>query len=179
MDFHWSLSDSKSPHVSRTLLSILAVLNNAVIWIVSTHLPNSKSSRPMNNPLVTVPRAPITIGTIVIFMLHSFFQFFSKVKVLILLFTFLQIYSVVRRESKVDNFGNSLFLSIIISSGLLAGLLLSIFLNLCEFFTPTLACGFHRGLSDSKSSQVFRTLLSIFNILIILWSGSSQFFLWF
>ena len=32
MVFHWSLSDSKSPQVSRTLLNILAVLNNAVVW---------------------------------------------------------------------------------------------------------------------------------------------------
>ena len=31
MDFHWSVSDSKSPQVFRTLLSILAVLSNAVI----------------------------------------------------------------------------------------------------------------------------------------------------
>ena len=41
MVFHWSLSDSKSPQVSRTLLSILAVLNNAVVWIVSTRPPTS------------------------------------------------------------------------------------------------------------------------------------------
>ena len=33
--FHWSLSDSKSPQVSRTLLCILAVLNNVVVWMVS------------------------------------------------------------------------------------------------------------------------------------------------
>ena len=32
--FHWSLSDSKSPQVSRTLLSIRSDLNNAEIWIV-------------------------------------------------------------------------------------------------------------------------------------------------
>ena len=32
MVFHWRLSDSKSPQVSRTLLSILAVFNNAVVW---------------------------------------------------------------------------------------------------------------------------------------------------
>ena len=44
-----------------------------VVWIVSTRLPTSKSSRPFNNPLVTVPNAPITIGTIVTFMFHSFF----------------------------------------------------------------------------------------------------------
>ena len=39
MVIHWSFSDSKSSQVSRTLLSILAVLSNAVIWLVSTHPP--------------------------------------------------------------------------------------------------------------------------------------------
>ena len=34
--FHWSLSDSKSPQVSRTLLSILVNHNNAVVWMVWT-----------------------------------------------------------------------------------------------------------------------------------------------
>ena len=78
MVFHWSLSDSKSPQVSRTLLSILAVLSNAVVWIVSTRPLTSKSSRPFNNPLVTVPNAPITIGTIVTSMFHSFFNSLSR-----------------------------------------------------------------------------------------------------
>ena len=73
MFFHWSLSDSKSPQVSRTLLSILAVLNNAVIWMVSTRPPTSKSSSPFSNPLVTVPNALITIGIIVTCMFHIFF----------------------------------------------------------------------------------------------------------
>ena len=74
MILQWSLSDSKSPQVSRTHLRFLAVLSNAVVWIVSTCLPISKSSRPFNNPLVIVPNAPITIGTIVTFMFHSFFN---------------------------------------------------------------------------------------------------------
>ena len=56
MVFHWSLSDNKSPQVSRTLLSILAILNNAVVWMVSTRPPTSKSSSPFSNPLVTVPK---------------------------------------------------------------------------------------------------------------------------
>ena len=45
MVFHRGLSDSKSPQVSRTLLSILANLNNAVVWMVSAHplIPNSSS----------------------------------------------------------------------------------------------------------------------------------------
>ena len=33
-----------------------------------------KSSRPFDNPLVIVPKAPITIGTIVTFMFYSFFN---------------------------------------------------------------------------------------------------------
>ena len=78
MVFHRSLSDSKSPQVSRTLLSILAVLNNAVVLIVSTRPPTSKSSSPFSNPLVTVPNAPITIGIIVTCMFHSFFNSLAR-----------------------------------------------------------------------------------------------------
>ena len=78
MVFHWSLRDSKSPQVSRTLLSILAVLNNVVVWMVSTRPPTSKSSSPFSNPLVTVPKAPITIGIIVTFMFHSFFNSLAR-----------------------------------------------------------------------------------------------------
>ena len=73
MVFHWSLSDSKSPQVSRIRLRILVVLSNAVVWIVSVRPPISKSSRPFNKPLVVGKNAPITIGTIVTFMFHSFF----------------------------------------------------------------------------------------------------------
>ena len=74
MVFHRSLRDSKSPQVSRILLSILAVLSNADIWIVSNRPPTSKSSRPFNNPLVILPKAPITIGTIVTLMFPNFFK---------------------------------------------------------------------------------------------------------
>ena len=82
MVFHWSLSDSMSSRVSRTLLSILAVFNNVVVWMVFTRPPTSKSSSPFSNPLVTVPNAPITIGIIVTFMFHSFFNSFARSKYL-------------------------------------------------------------------------------------------------
>ena len=78
MDFHWSLSDNKSPQVSRTRLRILAVLSNAVVWIFSTRPPTFMSSRPFNNPLVIVPKAPITISAIVTFMFHSFFNSLAR-----------------------------------------------------------------------------------------------------
>ena len=71
MVFHWCLSDRKSPQVSRTLLSILADLNNAVVSMVSTRPLFFKSFSPFINSSVTVLRAPITIVT---FMFHSFLK---------------------------------------------------------------------------------------------------------
>ena len=77
MFFLFSLSDSKPPQISRTFLSILAVLNNAVVWMFSTRPPTSKSSSAYNNPLVTVPKAPITLGIIIIIIIHSLVFFTS------------------------------------------------------------------------------------------------------
>ena len=78
----FSLSFSKSSQVSRTLLSILAILNNAVVWMVSFRLPISESSSPLNNPLVTVPKAPITISIIVTLMFNSFFNSLARTRYL-------------------------------------------------------------------------------------------------
>ena len=120
MVFHGSLSDSKSPQVSRTLLSILAVLNNAVVWMVSTCPPTSKSSSPFSNPLVTVPNAPITIGIIVTFMFHSFFDSLARSWYLSFFshsFSFI-LCSV--GTAKLSTILQVLFLLIIIRSGLLA-----------------------------------------------------------
>ena len=93
--------------VSRTLLSILTDINNAVVWTVSTRSIISKSSSLRINPLLTVPRAPITI-IIDTFIFDRFFQFPSKGHVLILLFAFFQLYSVIRSDSKVHNSVSSL-----------------------------------------------------------------------
>ena len=76
---HWSLSDSNSPQVSRTRLRILVVLSNVVVWIVYTRPQISKSFK---NPLVIVPKASITICTIVTFMFHSFFNSLARLRYL-------------------------------------------------------------------------------------------------
>ena len=67
-----------SPQVFRTLLSILAVLNHAVVLMVSTRPPTSKSPSPLNNPLITVPKAPITFSIIVTFKFHRFFNSLAR-----------------------------------------------------------------------------------------------------
>ena len=142
MVFYWSLSDSKSLQVSRTLLSILAYLNNAVVWIVSTCPFISKFSSTCTNPWVTQLDVLITISIIVTFMFHSFFKF-SKVYVLISLFEFFQFYSVAYRNSKIPYSVGSLFLLTITSrSGLLAEIRLSVCTSksqrtLCVSFSRT------------------------------------------
>ena len=100
--------------VSRTLLSILADLSNAIVWIVSSRPLFSKSSRSCTNPFMTVPRVTITIGIIVTFMFHSFFQWPSKVEVFILLFTFFHFYSVVSQDSKVHNSARPFLLFVVV-----------------------------------------------------------------
>ena len=86
MVFHWIMSNSKFSHVSRTLLSILVGLNDAVVWIASTHPLISKSSIIFSYPSVAVPRAPLTISIIVTFYVP---QFFIIVIVIIIVFYFL------------------------------------------------------------------------------------------
>ena len=122
MVFHWNLSDSKSPQVSKTLLSILAVLNNAVVWMVSTRPPTSNSSSPFSNPLVTVPNAPITIRIIVTCMLHSFFNSLARSRYLSLFsysFSFILWSAGIAKSTILQDL---FFLLIIIKSGLLAGI---------------------------------------------------------
>ena len=120
MVFHWRLSDSKSPQVTRTLLSILAIFNNTVIWMVSTRPPTSKSS-PFNNPLVTEPKAPITIGIIVTFMFHSFFNSLARSRYLSLFshsFSFILWSAETAKSTILQIFFFFFFLLIIIRSGL-------------------------------------------------------------
>ena len=148
MVFHWSLSDSKSPQVSRTLLSILAVLNTAVVWMVSTRPPTSKSSSPFRNPLVTVPNAPITIGMIVTCMSHRFFKSLARSRYLSLFshsFSFI-LWSAGKAKSTILQV--FFFLLIIIKSGLLAGIRWSVCMlksqrSLCvAFLGQVLGCAY-------------------------------------
>ena len=72
MVFHWSLSDSKCPQVSRIFLRIMIDINNAVVWMIFARIFISDSAIICTNRLVTVPSTPITIGITITFMLYSF-----------------------------------------------------------------------------------------------------------
>ena len=122
MVFHWSLSDSKSLQVSRTLLSILAVLSNAVVWMVSTRPPTSKSSSLFSSPLVTVPNVSITVDIIVTCMFHSFFNPLARSRYLSF---FSHSFSFILLSAKTAKFTILqvlFFWLIIIKSSLLAGI---------------------------------------------------------
>ena len=92
MVFHWSLSDSKSPQVSRTRLSILAVFSIAVLLIVSTRPLTIKSPRPFNNPLVTVPIIIIII--IIIMYCDNLLYIYNIVLAILCLFFIIVLYRV-------------------------------------------------------------------------------------
>ena len=111
MIFPWSVGDSKSPQGCRTLFSILANLNNDVVWIVLIRPPISNSSSLLSNPLGSIPSAPITVGITVTFMFHSYlisparsFTFYFSLPSFSLIF-----YSVGRWDGKIHNTA-SLFL---------------------------------------------------------------------
>ena len=100
MVFYWSLSDNKSHQVSRTLLSILADLHNAVIWMVSVGSPISNSSGALIKSLKIIPSAPITIP--------HFFSSLARSKYIV----FFDFHSVVYLDSKVHYTAGSFYLFI-------------------------------------------------------------------
>ena len=135
-----------SGKISWNLLSILAVLNNAVVLMVSTRPPASKPPSPFNNPLVTVTNALITICIMVIFMFHNFFNSQARssyLSFLSLSFSFiLWLAGTVQQSSQF--FKLFFFLFFTIRSGLLAEIRWSVCTskshrNLCVSFPRTTA----------------------------------------
>ena len=74
--FKSSLRNSKSPHVYRILRSILADLNNALLWMILPLISNPSSFFML---LQIIPSDPITIGITVILIFHSLFTSSLKV----------------------------------------------------------------------------------------------------
>ena len=80
----------------------------------------SNSSSPSTIFLMILSSAPFTTGITVASMFNHFFQFLSQEQVLIFLLAFFQFYSVICRDSKVNNMVGSLLLLTIIRTGRLA-----------------------------------------------------------
>ena len=112
--------------------------------MVSTRPLTSKFSSSFNNPLVTVPKAPITIGIIDTFMFHSFFDSLARSTYLSLFshsFSFI-LWSVGTAKSTILQIPFLKFLLIIIRSGLLVEIRWSVCISkshrsLCVSFSRT------------------------------------------
>ena len=80
--FFTGVNDSKSPQVYRTLLSILADFNTAVVWMVLILLLIINFPTLFSRPLETVSSAPTTIAIIITFTFHIFFNSLERFKYL-------------------------------------------------------------------------------------------------
>ena len=78
----WSLSDSKCPQVSKTLLRILVNFNNGVVWMVAFLFLISNSSSVLSKPLGTIANTPITIGITITPMFLNFLSSLARFKYL-------------------------------------------------------------------------------------------------
>ena len=113
----WSLSDIEYLLFSRTLLSILANFDDAVLQKVSTYFQVLQSLYQSFND-----SAKITNHNWYHCHFHVllFFQFPNQVQVLILFFAFFQFYPMISQDSKILNSASSFFLILITRSGSLA-----------------------------------------------------------
>ena len=116
--------------------------------MVSIRPPTSRSPSPFNNPLATVLKSPITIGMIVTFIFHSFFNSLARSRYLSFFshsFSFIQPGQQSRQFCKYSFFlifFFVFFLLIIISFGLLAEIRWSVCMSkshrsLCVSFSRT------------------------------------------
>ena len=106
------VSDSKSPHVSRTFLSILADFSNVVVWMVLILSLILNSSSLLSKPLGIIPSAPTIIGITVTLIFHSFFTSLVRSKYFSV-FSISFILTAVVWNVKIYKLVNSLFLLLI------------------------------------------------------------------
>ena len=90
--FNLSLSDSMSPQVLRTLMSILVNLNNSAVCMIFILLLIYNFSSLFYKPLRTDKSPPATIGITITIIFHSFFSSQARSKYLSI-FSFSLIFS--------------------------------------------------------------------------------------
>ena len=84
---------SKSPQISRSLLSILADFNETAVWMVSTCPLIFNSSSPLSKLLRTVPSTPTKIGITVTLSFRIFFSTPARSKYMSSFFSFSLIFT--------------------------------------------------------------------------------------
>ena len=98
---HWSLSDSKSFQVSKTLLRIFASVTSDVVLMVSARSFIFHFPIPCVNLLMIAPNTPINTGITVSLMPNTFFNSIARSIDNYLTFRLLLIFSVVCQDGKV------------------------------------------------------------------------------
>ena len=91
-----------------------------------------KSSSPCTSPMLTIPRASIIIGITVTFMFYSFFQFLSKELYFFSLYFNFTLWSSGTAKSTIRQVH---FFSIIIKTGHLAVIRISVCISKCYILT--------------------------------------------
>ena len=131
MVFRSNLTDRESPRESRTLLSIQADPKNTVVEIISPRPLISNSSIPNIKLLGIVPRAPITIGIMILCVIVLWQGPSICLSFRLLWFS---LYGPPRRQSPL--FGRFSFLFTITWSGLLAKIRWSVFISKSHSLSP-------------------------------------------
>ena len=127
---YWSLSDSKSPQVS-VFWPISVMLY--FVWYPLVSLFASPPI-PVARPLVTLPRAAISIGITVTFLLHSVCNSFARSKYLYIfsLSFYFTLWLTGTAESTIQQVPLFFWITYYYDSN---------YITSCEFFTPALADG--------------------------------------
>ena len=91
--FFLHLSGTKSPQISRTLLSILAEFSRAVVHMIAILPLISRSTIPLYQTFEDRFKAHQIIGITVIVIFYSFFQSSDKIQVFVYSFVFFFFFS--------------------------------------------------------------------------------------
>ena len=121
-----SLSVTKSSQVSRTLLSILTDLNNAVVWMILIRFLISNSSSLFTNLWGLFQGRQLQMVSPSLFCFIAFFSSLARSEYLSL-FSF-DFHSVIPRDSTIYETAGFLVFLISTRSGLLAGIRWSVFI---------------------------------------------------
>ena len=144
------------------LLNMLAVLNNAVVWIMLILLPIFNCSNLLSNPLGTIPSTPTIIGIIDSRMFDScfFFSSLARSKYLSLLPLFFSLGRLLEWQNVTEQVLSFLIFFLIISTK--SVLLVDITWSVCISKSQ----GFH------ASHFLGRILVCVYTILYYCWNSA-------